>query len=93
MCRVKNIGGFLLAVLTQLLILFGNYCANKCVILYWFYDGKSAFELTFIGKVHYIFFNFLCLMACVSHVRSCMSDPGTIPKDIEFPDFVETSLL
>ena len=74
-----------------MLIAFGNYCGNHCVINYWFYDQKAYFELTYVGLFHSLIFNFACLMAVLSHIRCSVSDPGHISSDVEFPDYVETS--
>ena len=32
-------------------------------------------------------------MASISHLRASFGDPGSIPKDIEVPDYVDTVLL
>ena len=37
MCRVYSIGGIALALVTQLLIFFGMWVANKLCIFYWQY--------------------------------------------------------
>ena len=99
MCKVYSIGGILLAIVVQLLILFGNWSGNKMAIFYWFYEGSlekqavKGIPLSFYGLLQFIIFNSLCLMAVLSHLRGTFADPGYIPADVEVPDYVDTATL
>lgn len=96
MCRVINTGGIALAVLVQALLIFGCWCGNKFFIFKWYWIEEPSIiglNLQKNGLLHFVWFNFLCLMSCISHLRASFGDPGSIPKDIEVPDYVDTVLL
>ena len=99
MCRVYNIGGIALAIVTQLLIYFGQFCGNRLVVFYWYKENEiqrqpiKGLPLSFYGILNLIIFNGFCLMAILSHIRATFADPGEIPEDIEVPDYVDTVKL
>ena len=99
MCRVYNIGGIALAITTLCLIAFGNYCGNRLVIFYWYYEKElenhsvQGIPLSFYGMLNFIVFNTFCLLSVLSHLRATFSDPGEIPADIVVPDYVDTVKL
>ena len=99
MCRVYNIGGFALAVVTQLLILFGQWSGNRLVLFYWFYEEDMSkhmikgLPLTQYGMINFLFFNGFCAMSIITHIRASIADPGSIPTNIEVPDYVDTAQL
>ena len=99
MCRVYSYGGIALAIVTQGLILFGNWCANYLCILYWFAPDKDhppfikGIPLTFYGLIHWLLFNTACYMAILSHIRGTFANPGLIPDNLELPDYVDTARL
>lgn len=99
MCRVYSYGGIALAIVTQGLILFGNWCANYLCILYWFAPDKDhppfikGIPLTFYGLMHWLLFNTACYLAILSHIRGTFANPGLIPDNLELPDYVDTARL
>lgn len=96
MFRVYNIGGIALAIVSLGLIAFGNWCGNRMVIFYWYYEkdlekhAVRGIPLTFYGMMNFIVFNTFCLLAVLSHLRAAFSDPGEIPETITVPDYIDT---
>lgn len=99
MCKIYNIGGIALAIVTHLLIYYGCWAGNKLCIFYWQYTDKldeqfiKGVPLTMYGFLNFTIFNGLVLMALLSHLRASFADPGYIPKDIEVPDYIDTAKL
>ena len=97
--RMSVYGGLALSIVTQLLIFFGAYCANKLSIFYWFYVENfdeqliKGLPLSFYGLIHFAVFNFFVSMSIITHVRAYFADPGRVPDDIEVPEHIDTNRL
>ena len=91
MFRTKTCDGIALAIVTLALILYGQYCANKFSIFYWY--SRPNLEEQYIqgiplngwGTFYFLTFNSLCLMAIFSHQRAAWADPGQIPSGMRAP--------
>ena len=99
MCRILNIGGIALAVVTHLLIYYGWWAGNRLCIFYWQNADKledqivKGIPLTGYGLINFVLFNSLIFFALISHLRASFTNPGLIPKEIEVPDYVDTAGL
>lgn len=91
MIRTKNVGGFMIFVLTISLLWFGIIVINVCWFNYWFYQQDEAkrlirvIPLTKIGTLLFILFNWLGYLATVSHFRASLWNPGIITNEIAPP--------
>ena len=91
MCRTKDYGGIALACVTSLLILYGALMANSVYIFFWHYAGSlqeqfiQGIPLTGRGVFYCLWFNGLCTMAIISHLRAAFTDPGRIPEGMKAP--------
>ena len=99
MCKVWNVGGILLAIVTELLIAYGCWSGNKLVLFYWYWEGDIKHQpirgipLNGWGVFLFFLFNSLIIIAIICHIRASFADPGYIPKDILIPDYVDDSKL
>ena len=88
MCRIWNIGGLLLAIVTEFLIAFGCWAGNKLVLFYWYWEGDITHQpirgipLNGWGLLHFFIFNGLIILAVICHLRASFEDPGSIPAGI-----------
>jgi ribosomal protein L40E len=60
-------------------------------MFYWYYEAKlenqfvQGIPLNGKGFFYFATFNWLCLMAVVSHLRAAFADPGRIPAGMKAP--------
>jgi len=73
MFRTKTWDGIALACLTLFLILYGQFCANKFFIFYWYYKSNlkdqyiKGLPLNGVGTFYFLTFNTLCTFAIIAH--------------------------
>lgn len=69
---VRDICGIICAIMTWLLILYAQ-CVVLIVIISPIFD-------TLFGVVNLMVFELLCFLACASHIRTMVTDPGVVPQ-------------
>jgi palmitoyltransferase len=94
MCRTFDICGVFLAVLTVLLLVYGNFIGNYFFIFYWHYEFDYSKQmvpgipLDSVGLIFAAVFNFFCACSILSHFRAATHDPGFIPHKFKQPEFL-----
>ena len=92
MCRNKDPCGIVMVIVTQLLLYFGCYVCNRFGIFFLFWQSSKEKRLVrFIPldtkwTLLFLFFNYSCAMAAISHLRASCSNPGTISPLVKAPN-------
>ncbi|XP_003742652.1 palmitoyltransferase ZDHHC3 [Galendromus occidentalis] len=79
---VRDICGIMCAVMTWLLIMFAQAVVLIIIL-------APVFD-TFFGAVNLIVFETLCFLACTSHIRTMVTDPGVVPQGTATKEAVDS---